>query len=211
MTRIDDLQKKCPGIPREVIVKLEALRCGIADAAALSELGRWIPSVGPHATYNYDHDETPKESAAGESSTVRPGYTKYLGLFHTRNGLGVEIQKDSKSPYQIGKLDSGQFAIYEGEEKVEDIYFPHIPWPFDERPAPTTSKGTPATRLVNLKSPNCFDIVPVRFCEYFPLGEECTFCNFNAVADDARSVGVGRPVSINLEETAEAFKLLSSE
>ncbi|MDO8673348.1 MAG: hypothetical protein Q7O66_18225, partial [Dehalococcoidia bacterium] len=173
MTRIDELQRKYPSVPRELIVKWEALACGIADSAALGKLGRWIPSIGPTGTYNYDHDVTWKELAERMPTTVRPGYTKNLGPFHTRNGIGVRIERDSTSPYQIRELDSGQFALFEGEEKVEDIYFPHIPWPFDERPAPMTSKGTPATKLVNLKSPNCFDIVPVRFCEYFPLGEEC--------------------------------------
>ncbi|MDO8673013.1 MAG: hypothetical protein Q7O66_16520 [Dehalococcoidia bacterium] len=212
MTRVDEFKKKYPGVHREIIVKTEALHRGIRDSAALDEVGRWLPDGGPHGTYqSYDHDLTLKDLATRKPTTVRPGYIKNLGPFHTRNGLGVRIERNSTSPYEIRKLGSGQFALYEGEEKVEDIYFPHIPWPFEGREEPVTSKGTLATGLVNLKAPNCFVVVPVRYCEYFATGEQCKFCNFNASQEDARSIGNRRAISPHLEETAQAYKILCSE
>ncbi|MBI2864339.1 MAG: hypothetical protein HYX94_07215, partial [Chloroflexi bacterium] len=51
---------------------------------------------------------------------------------------------------------------------------------------------------------------PVRFCEYFTTGEECKFCNFNPTQEDARRAGLNRPVTINPDEAAEAFKLYGS-
>ncbi|MDO8672324.1 MAG: hypothetical protein Q7O66_12995, partial [Dehalococcoidia bacterium] len=44
---------------------------------------------------------------------------KRLGSFHMRNGMGVRIDRDFSSPYRIGKLESGQFALFgEGNVKV---------------------------------------------------------------------------------------------
>ncbi|MDO8671076.1 MAG: hypothetical protein Q7O66_06550 [Dehalococcoidia bacterium] len=73
-----------------------------------------------------------------------------------------------------------------------------------------TSKGTPVSRLV-ISPRNCFLIMPVRYCEYFAKGEQCKFCNFNSGQEDARAIGLDRPVTESLDEMVEAYKIRASE
>ncbi|MDO8674022.1 MAG: hypothetical protein Q7O66_21635 [Dehalococcoidia bacterium] len=202
MTRVDELQKKYPNVPREVIVKLDALTLGIRDSDAFDNIGHWARSGGVGTYQSYDRELPRLET--------RPGYVKRLGAFQMKNGLGARIERDSTSPYEIRELDSGQFALFEGEEKVQDIYFPQKPWPFAEQKEPLTSSGTPVTSLVNLKAPHCFGITPVRHCEYFSLGEQCKFCNYDATQEGARTAGAIRAITVKLDEVVEAYKILSS-
>ncbi|MDO8673272.1 MAG: hypothetical protein Q7O66_17840 [Dehalococcoidia bacterium] len=196
MTRVDELQTAYPGVPREIIIKFETLTKGINDSPALDEVGQWSRSGGLGTYQSYDRGITLIELAEKKPGTMKPGYVKRLGSFHMRNGMGVRIDRDFSSPYRIGKLESGQFALFEGDDKVENIYFPHKPWPFTEENEPLTSKGPPITSLLNLRSPNCFMISPVRHCEYFTTGEECKFCNYNATQEDARSVKTTLPIHL---------------
>ncbi|MDO8673123.1 MAG: hypothetical protein Q7O66_17070 [Dehalococcoidia bacterium] len=72
-----------------------------------------------------------------------------------------------------------------------------------------TSKGTYVTSLVSGPG-RCFRIAPVRYCEYFNQGEQCKFCNYNSTYDDARAIGHTPPKTIDLEDTVEAYKIISS-
>ncbi|MDO8672153.1 MAG: hypothetical protein Q7O66_12105, partial [Dehalococcoidia bacterium] len=211
MTRVDELQKKYRGLPREVIIKLELHRNGIRDSEALDKVGYWARSEGVGTYQSYDRDVSLKERAQKRPGTVRPGYVKRLGSLYMKNGLGVRIERDSTSPYEIREIGEGRFALCEGDDKVEEVYFPRKPMPYDDREEPATSKGTPVSSLVSPKSPVCATIVPVRYCEYFAHGEQCKFCNYNATQEDARSIGALRPIAANLEETVEAYKILSSD
>ncbi|MDO8674401.1 MAG: hypothetical protein Q7O66_23590, partial [Dehalococcoidia bacterium] len=60
-------------------------------------------------------------------------------------------------------------------------------------------------------SRRCFFIVPVRYCEYFATNEQCKFCNFNTTQEDAKFVGINRQVTINLEDTVEAYKMCGAD
>ncbi|MDO8670458.1 MAG: hypothetical protein Q7O66_03395, partial [Dehalococcoidia bacterium] len=40
---------------------------------------------------------------------------------------------------------------------------------------------------------------------------QCKFCNFNTGQEDARSIGLGRPVTESLEDVVEAYKIRGSE
>ena len=205
MSRIDELQKKYPTIPREIIIKWEVISRGIADTDDLDKASEWAPAGGSYQSY--DHDVTLKQviekrpwRAKGDS-LLRPGQ-----IFMSR-GMSVTLQRNTKSPYEVKEQGEGQLALFQGEEKVQNIYFhPRRNKKTDEL---LTSKGTRVSSVVTTNR-RCFFIFPVRYCEYFATGDQCKFCNFNSTQEDSRSVGLGRSVTVNLADTIEAYQILNS-
>ncbi|MDO8672325.1 MAG: radical SAM protein [Dehalococcoidia bacterium] len=210
MSRIDDLQKRYPTIPRDIIVKWEIGVRGLRDSEALARLGTWQRNL---ATYqSYDRGLSLKGMAQTHPERVREGaLLRPPGFMITRGGESMRIDMDLTSPYEVIEEASGRYALYEGDDRAEAVYF--IP-PEAKAKELLTRNGTPVTSLVtNLMYTNnqCFMISPVRFCEYFTTGDDCKFCNYNASQEDARSAGLHRPVKANLEETAEAYRLMAAE
>ncbi|MDO8673457.1 MAG: hypothetical protein Q7O66_18775 [Dehalococcoidia bacterium] len=204
MSRVDELQKKYPNLPREIVVKWEVLVRGVKDTSTLDKVSYWTRGGSYQSR---DLDISLKEIAAKREGEGRPGYVARPKPLHMKNGIGANIRRGTRTPYEIRDESEGKFALYEGDEKVEDVYFPS-PRGWGEEMV--TSRGTPVTSLVEVKS-HCFSIQPIRFCEYFVRGEQCKFCNYNSTYDDARSAGTSIPVTINLEDTVEAYKMLASE
>lgn len=206
MTRIDELQKNYPNLPRTTIVKWETLRNGIRDSSALNSVGNWMRHLASYQSY--DHEISLAEITK-EQQRVKPGWAKLAYAYYMKDGIGCSIQKSPISPYEIRELGFGQYSLYEGEEKVEEVYFlrPPMPWPEE----PMTSRGTPVTSLITMYSPYCGFVVPLRYCEYFATGEQCKFCSFNPGQIEARSIGLKRPITIDPEETAEAFRLICAD
>ncbi|MDO8674422.1 MAG: hypothetical protein Q7O66_23695, partial [Dehalococcoidia bacterium] len=211
MTRVDDLQRKYTTIPREIIIKMEALTHGVRDSEGLDKASFWS-RAGEIGTYqSYDRHADYAEVVAKRQKDTKPGFVKRLGSFYLKNGAGARMERDHTSPYEIRELGPGQFALFEGEEKVENIYFPELPFPYQKGQEPLTSRGNPVTTVINMRSPYCHVIAPVRHCEYFNTGEQCKYCNFNHTQEQARSVGANRTATVNLDETAEAYKIVSSD
>ncbi|MDO8671963.1 MAG: hypothetical protein Q7O66_11110, partial [Dehalococcoidia bacterium] len=142
MTRIDSLQKKYPDLPREIIIKWDAMNLGITDTEALDTVAFWDRSGSYQSR---DQDVTLKEIGEKRPGTVRHGFVMRPGEFYMKNGIGARISRSSRSPYQVRKVASGGLALYEGEDKVENIFFPAPRPPSEE---PLTSKGTPITSFI---------------------------------------------------------------
>ncbi|MDO8670910.1 MAG: hypothetical protein Q7O66_05700 [Dehalococcoidia bacterium] len=206
MARVDELQEKYANIPREIIIKWELLRGGIRESAVLDRVSDWLRPTGQYQSR--DIDVTMTEIARKRPDTVRPGYIMRPRDLYMKNGISVQTRRDSGSAYEVMDLGSGGFGIFEGEEKVEDVYFPAATVPWAEEPL--TGKGSPVTSLVKLNRV-CFKIGAMRYCEYFARGEQCKFCNFNATQDDARASGADVPIYIDLDETVEAYEIIGSQ
>ncbi|MDO8671883.1 MAG: hypothetical protein Q7O66_10705 [Dehalococcoidia bacterium] len=207
MVRIDELAKKYPNIPRDLIVKWELWNHGVKDNDDLDKVSRWKVIEG---SYQNKFDEVAiKDLVARRPSRVKEGRILRPDSFFMKSSLNAPLVISPASPYEIREVSANKFALYEGEEKVDlDLYFPE-PKPRDGA-EPLTSRGTPISRLV--RSPrNCFFIFPVRYCEYFASGVQCKFCNFNVGQEGVRSIGLDRPVTENLEDVVEAYSIRSSE
>ncbi|MDO8674339.1 MAG: hypothetical protein Q7O66_23265 [Dehalococcoidia bacterium] len=206
MTRIDELQKKYPSIPREVIIKWEVVANGVADSPELDEVSEW---TRPTSYQTYDFDVTLKQMEEKRGKRTDGGRLLRPGNLYMKNGVGARIQVSTRSPYSIRDSGNGVLSLFEGEERIdEDLYFPR-PKPREGK-EPVTSRGTPIDSLINTPR-QCFFVMPVRYCEYFATGEQCKFCNFNPTQEDASSIGIARPITINLEDTLEAYKIRSEE
>ncbi|MDO8472742.1 MAG: hypothetical protein Q7T05_02880, partial [Dehalococcoidia bacterium] len=165
--------------------------------------------VGGNNYHSYDYDVTLKEMAEKEAWRVKQGVMlRPPRSFYFKSGLSPQVRLRSTSAYNIREVGEGNFALYEGEERVEDICF-YRPKP-RTTPEPVTGRGTPISTLIAFW-PCCFFLNPMHRCEYFSTGDQCKFCNYNAAQDDARAAGLDVPVTRNLEETIEAFKIRNSE
>ncbi|MDO8672686.1 MAG: hypothetical protein Q7O66_14845 [Dehalococcoidia bacterium] len=204
MTRVEELQKSYPTLPREFIVKWDVMSQGIKDTEEIDKVSSWY---GGGSYQSRDHGITLKEIADKRPGTVRPGYVLRPKSFYMKSGLGARFARSRTSPYQIREIGDSQFSLFEGEEKIEDIYFVSPEWWGDDR---VTSKGTRASTLVSVLG-SCVKMQPVRFCEYFTRGEQCKFCNYNSTYEDAHAVGGTSPITLSLEDTVEAYTMLASE
>ncbi|MDO8670167.1 MAG: hypothetical protein Q7O66_01895 [Dehalococcoidia bacterium] len=205
MSRIDELQKQYPTIPREIIIKWEVINRGVADTDDLDKASEWAPAGGSYQSY--DHDVTLKQVLEKRPWRAKGDMLLRPGQVFMNRGMSVVLQRNSKSPYEVRDLN-GQLAFYEGDEKVQDIHY------FERRKGTkddlATSRGTRVSSVVTTNR-RCFFIFPVRYCEYFATGDECKFCNFNSTQEDSRSVGLGRSVTVNLQDTIEAYQILGSQ
>ncbi|MDO8670049.1 MAG: hypothetical protein Q7O66_01290 [Dehalococcoidia bacterium] len=209
MTRISELEKKYPTVPQEVVVKWEVVSHGVRDTGDLDKIGTW-QKAGEHYSYqSYDHDITLKEYVEKRPARLKDGRILRPGHFYMKNGIGAAIRIDTSSPYEIRDSGDGRLFLFEGEEKLDiSLFFPH-PKP-RVGPELVTGKGTPVSTLISPRR-RCFQLMPVRYCEYFAHRDQCKFCNFNGTQDDSRSIGLSRPVTVNLEETVEAYRILSDD
>lgn len=164
MTRVDELQKKYPDLPPEFIVKWEILSHGVKDSETIDKVSSWTRGGSYQSR---DLDITMKEIADKRSGAKRPGYVMRPKPLYMKNGIGAVIRRHSRTPYEIREESEDQFALHEGEEKVEDIYFPS---PKNWGEGLVTSRGTPVPTIVTAQA-RCFSIQPIRFCEYFIRGE----------------------------------------
>ncbi|MDO8670595.1 MAG: hypothetical protein Q7O66_04090, partial [Dehalococcoidia bacterium] len=200
MTKIDELQKKYPTIPREIIVKWEVLRNGVRDSHDLDKICHVVRA--PNFSYqSYDQDVSLRDLASKRPEGQQSGYVQTPATLFMKNGMGVKIQRSTRSPYTIRDLGTGKFGLFEGEEQVDlDIYF--LSTKSDVMEEPLTSRGTPVFTLIDQRR-WCFAMMPVRYCEYFATGDQCKFCNFNGTQDDARAIGLERAVTINPDDAVE--------
>ncbi|MDO8670976.1 MAG: hypothetical protein Q7O66_06040 [Dehalococcoidia bacterium] len=208
MSRVDELQKKYPTIPRSLIIHRDIHSHGVKPTQVLAGLSTYDRSV---IYQSRDNEVTLEDITKQNPGSARPGFVAQTPMPFLKDGFGLRIIRDPRSNYEFREEGPDKYGLYEGEEKVDDLYFPKSKdWSDDPDREPRTSAGTPVTSLVRMKR-RCWQIVPVRFCEYFTTGDECKFCNLNATYDDAASAfGVRHAKTINLDDTVEAFKIIAS-
>ena len=206
MTRINELEKKYPTTPRDMFIKYEVWDKGLRYTRDLDKVSEW---TGPSGSYQTKFDnQNLQQQAADQPHRVKPGFfLRPMPIFMMKSTLGCPVNLKATSPYTIREIAEGRFAVFEGEEMIEEVYFPKPkPW---EGPT-TTSRGTPIKRFL-LNDRNCFFVITGRHCEYFPLGKQCKFCNFNTSQGDGRAVGLNRPVMENVDDVVEAVKIRSEQ
>jgi len=206
VSRIDELQKKYPTIHRDTLIKFEIWDQGVRYTRDMDKAGQWSPARGSYMT-KFDN-QTLQEMVAENPHRLKDGKFVRPDFFTLPSTVGGSLYTKTTSPYTIREIAEGKFAFFEGEEKVVDVYFDSYPWPL--KAPPVTSRGTPWTRFLR-SCGNCFALQPQQYCEYFPLGKQCKFCNFNPSQEDARAVGMTRPLVENVDDVVEALLILSSE
>ncbi|MBI2863933.1 MAG: hypothetical protein HYX94_05160 [Chloroflexi bacterium] len=211
MSRVDDLQEKYPSLPRQYIVRWDTRVHGLSDSGKLDEIGRWVPINPEGGAYaNFDFDITLKDWVEAKPGRQKPGYVLRPARFVLpENGIEINHRDmiNSKSDLEVRAEGNGRFALYQGEERVEEVW--HQPSPaIGEK---LTSSGKPESDFLSRRSRHCFGVYPLRDCEYFQLGLACKFCNFNPTHEDARSVGMGHSTTGDIKQTVEAYKRFASE
>ncbi len=209
MTRVDELQRKYPEIPRDVILKLEVLVQNINTGGDLDKLSTWTRAFVKGSYHSKGTDGSLKELAEKSPDKIKDGQIlRPPREVRFRNGLGAELRLSNGSPYSIRQESEGKFALYENDDRVDNVYFPR-PKP-RTGPEPVTSKGRPISVLL-LDLRTCFYMNATRYCQYFTTGEECRFCNLNQAQQDARFAGLDVPITMDPDEVTEAFRIRNSE
>ncbi|MDO8674367.1 MAG: hypothetical protein Q7O66_23415 [Dehalococcoidia bacterium] len=209
MTRVDELQKKYPDLAREIVVKWEMMKYGVRDSDVLLKEATWRRAAGGFLTH--DRGITMKDTVKKSPESARPGFYHFPGETIMKNGVGFKVTRDPRSAYQIRERSVGRYAIHEGDEHIEDVFFnPASHWVDEPDIEPRTSRGTPITSLIS-RVRRCFFLAPLRYCDFLGRGEGCKFCNYNETHDRAKALGIKHDISLNLEDTAEAYQILARE
>ncbi|MDO8671663.1 MAG: hypothetical protein Q7O66_09565, partial [Dehalococcoidia bacterium] len=209
MTRIAEFSKKYPTIPKDVLVKWELMNRGIRDSKDLDKVSFWRRAA-EGAYLSFDEDLTLERIKKETPWRVKGDSVLLPDRLYLKTGFDFYLYRKERSPYVIKEINQGKVAIFEGEEMVDvEVYEPPRE---KERLCKElkTSKGKSVRDFMELFG-NCYSIYPGRFCEYFNDGDACKFCNYNPTQEDGRAIGVQRPKTLNLEETAEAFKIIGAE
>ncbi|MDO8673586.1 MAG: hypothetical protein Q7O66_19430, partial [Dehalococcoidia bacterium] len=94
MTRVDELQKKYPNVPREIIIKMEVLTLGIKDSEGLDKASFWSRAAEIGTYQSYDRHVDYAAAVAKRQQEKRPGFVKRLGAFYFKNGAGARMERD---------------------------------------------------------------------------------------------------------------------
>ncbi|MDO8473405.1 MAG: hypothetical protein Q7T05_06255, partial [Dehalococcoidia bacterium] len=102
MTRIDELQKRYPIIPRDVILKHDVMVQGVRDGEDMDKISSWSP--GEHRYQSNHYDVTLQDMARKAPWRVKGGLLLRPDEMRFKSGLGAQTRLRSTSPYEIREL-----------------------------------------------------------------------------------------------------------
>lgn len=118
----------------------------------------------------------------GAGTTVKEGgRTPTPGLlqpsyFTQPSGLNIGVQRNPESHYAI-EWDNGEFIVTRDHHKLYPVTFPARPKYYEQ----LTSDGKPMKDIVSIVTHGCAAIWYSNECAYKDRGEDCLFCNINAL------------------------------
>ncbi|MBI4516877.1 MAG: hypothetical protein HY699_13790 [Deltaproteobacteria bacterium] len=173
MSRIDDLCRQFPEIPRSIVIKTDVLREAVRFTPLALDIGKWaIPEFLP-----WDR-EVHKDYTAIEDALVGQDWAWLPHSMSFPEGITAKVIYDfvrhHTSPYEMCEHD-GAFWLRHGDEPV-------IPISFEKRPqwlSRRLADGRQMASVFVLSSPDRLLGFPIRFCAYYQPEDICRFCCLN--------------------------------
>lgn len=209
---LEGLFKQFPDVPREVIIKEDVLREGVAFTQPALEYGgtrRTKLYGGGLFTYDYVRPE----EALDIIGRVPDEIQIHKGLYGLRNRLRFRCRVNPRSPYVVDFKD-GELSLCERENggltPIAEVY-PYLSVP--EYWSKRFEDGTPWKEIVRNEG-NCFAFVTLFVrCQHWGPKEECKFCDINENAQAAEARGEMHIASSvkKVEHVVEVLKWLFEE
>jgi hypothetical protein len=164
---LEDLFKRFPDVPREVVLKVELLSLGhwFTDAALDATAGSQVKS---YRLFSYDLVPM-SQMERNESRKVPEYYVIFQGDYGLRPVI-VQTTLDPNSPYVVDVVD-GRLVLTANGRVLCNVAYPKAPGYYAKR----TEQGVPYHEIIAYG----FFTTVFRNCQYWGPKEECRFCDIN--------------------------------
>lgn len=168
---VDTYARRYPGVPREVILKEDLLRRGVAFSDAALEAARGCRTQAYYLfSYNISGHHDLKEGV----STAAPEDIRFLGGPHNLKRTWVRVVLNRESPYLIDLVD-GVTTLCESGVPLAEVVYPSRPSYYGR----TLADGHRYEQVIPLLYDSYAFITTFRACHYWGDKEECRFCDIN--------------------------------
>lgn len=175
MTRIDELCRHFPDIPRSVVIKTDLLTQGVRFTPLAIEIGKWaIPEFLP-----WDR-EVHTDYRAIESDLLSQDWAWLPHSLSFPDGITCKVVYDfirhHTSPYELQAHDGQFWLAHDGD--------PLLPVTFEKRPQWLSRRledGRQMSSIFVLASPDRLLGFPIRYCAFYQPEDICRFCCLNPV------------------------------
>lgn len=173
--RFEELKQKFPDTPESVIIKVDVIREGVKFTKDMEIAGR------KNISFPYTKD--------GKFS-LAPSY------FILDDGTTVLSIPQTEAPWEYKKVED-EYWLYRDGAPITKVNFQPRPDYITKQ----TKDGSMMGVLAFQRGDSCLFISPLNFCEYFKKGEECKYCAFNPIWENAKFVGAKqRPKAETIKE-----------
>jgi hypothetical protein len=201
---VEGLMGRFPDMPKEVFVKEDMLRSGIAfDGSALTD--NLDGEVKPKSYFIFSFDQKPL-SELGEAADRRPPEEIALsaGPYGIRRTI-VSVRVNPESPYRVTRAEDGSLRLSLEGREIAEVEFPPMP----EYYRHTLENGkTVMETAPTIEWGYLIYLTVLRLCQYFGAKEECGFCDINHNWRQHRKAGRPYTGVKPVEDVLEALAII---
>ena len=182
IAELENLFRRFPDVPREIIIKIELLGKGqwFTDAALAATRGSLVKS---YRLFSYDLVKM-EQMTRNEARQVPEWFHIFQGPYDLR-ALKVQTTMDPNSPYVIDVVD-GCLVLTIDNEVVCNVSYPIAPDYY--------AKRFPDGVLYHEIIAYGYFVTVFRNCQYWGPKEECRFCDIN---ENARQMKESKAFTVN--------------
>ena len=204
--RLEELERladQFDDLPREVLLKEDLLRLGIAfDEEAL----RFCSEFKTKSYFIFSFDMVPISEMQGEENLRAPEEIRFFGGENQYQPTTVSVRVNPYSAYRAFVRD-GSLFLGCGTEDLAEIELLPVPEYYQQ----SLANGQPVHEVApTIEWGYLIYLTVYRKCQYFGFQEECRFCDINE--NYRQQVKAGRPYRTvkPIEEVIEALDIISS-
>lgn len=198
---LENLFRKYPDVPREVVLKVELLSLGhwFTDAALEATKGSQVK------TYRlFSYDLVPMSQMERNESRKVPEYFFFFEGPYDLRPVIVQTTMDPNSPYLIDVMD-GRLVLTANGQVLCNVAYPKAPAYYSKK----TPEGVAYHEIIAYG----FFTTVFRNCQYWGPKEECRFCDIN---ENARQMKESHEFTLNapvkkIEDVEEVSREVSRE
>lgn len=199
---LESFFERYPDVPKEVIVKEDALRHGVRFSQAALERA----SEGRTRSYyifSYDKTEA-TDLKQGEGLKAPDEFRVEAGPYELRK-TNIRASISYESPYLIEVLDDEVWLTSEGGEKIGKVSFPPVPKYYSK----TFEDGTHYAEIVPVVGwgTRAFCTI-LRKCALWNFDLQCKFCDLNANYDALKKQGRSYTLKKSVDKVVECMKTI---
>jgi hypothetical protein len=199
---IEDLAERYPDIPREVMVKEDLLRRGMAWAPeALGVAGEFKLK----AYFICSFDMVPISEMDQKEHQKAPEEVRLIGGPDNFKPVIVSVRLNPSSPYRVESEEGTLVLKHEGEE-IARVELQKSPEYYKK----TLSNGKPIADIApTIEWGYLLYLTAFRLCQYFGDQEECQFCDINENFRQQKKSGRSYTSVKSVEDIVEALEIIA--
>lgn len=199
---LESFFERYPDVPREVIVKEDALRHGVKFSKAAMEKAA---EGRARSYYIFSYDRTDLSKMEQEESLKAPDEFRIEAGPYELRKTNVRCTISYDSPYIIDVVDGEAWLTSDGGVKIAKVSFPPIPKYYSK----TFEDGSRYAEIVPIVGwgTRAFCTI-LRNCGLWSFGLECKFCDFNANYEALKKQGRSYTLKKPIDKVVEAVKAI---